>query len=491
MSLVIKEAKSVQAISELYNKHADVIVFSGSATPGFLNFDCNPCAGGFRRRKWVYHPGFHVSKRWESFKPLYDCVTGGLILVLPVKPSSASMSFVSEVLSAMDRHSLSRDGLRFLHEPENCYLYLQAGYCEPPLPVGIVDDAIGGRLPYTAKGPMVVWTRRWDPVDNMINPNLLRWLRKELEEDGETKDDYANFIEYSQRTNTDMFKSAVASDSFKDSSGNLILLDEARNWPVAFALKFGNGAVVILPENTDPENLVSEMEDCDSIKAGFELLKAYSNSLSEGIVVRLNGLPASKSGALKSSADVTYSVVIDGRAAIVTVKALCLFKFLVVWLASTSRLGVGIAFTTPNKLDEIKKTSGNGKLKIAMLAASETKLKPLPGGELFYQSTSNISNDITDNVNNAIYDRRDIDSKEWIKLYGRAKRKARTPVEKFSVRSVHGVRISASSKFISQLRRFRFDVSEDSKDARKDCKEFNDNAKEFIQLLISNIRSIR
>ncbi len=492
MRIVTKKICGIADIRTLSDKHADIVIFesaSGDAPPGqFLNFDFVPCAGGFCRRRWVYYPYFHSSKRKDVFKGIYECVSGGSILLLKVHPDKASLSLASEILSVMDSFSSTYIESQFLLDPASIYLYLLPRPIDIPLAVGRLDDSMGQRLPYSKNDKQVAWTMRWNPVRDIMEPNLLKSLKNLLDDDMETKSDYDEFLEYSQVNNTDMFDARTALDSFKRSE-RVLVLDESRMWPVAFALNFGNGAVVILPENTDSESLVSEMEECDSSKTGFELLKAYSNSLSRGIVVRLNGLPASKSGALKSSTDVTYSVVIDGRVTIVTVTALCLFKFLVVWLASRSRLGIGIAFTTPLKLDEIKKTRGNGKLKIAMLAVSETKLKPLHGGELFYQSTSNISTDITDNVNNAIYDRRDIDSKEWIKLYGHTKGKDLPTVEKFSVRSVHGVRISASNTFISQLRKFRFDVSEDSKEPRKDCKEFNDNAKEFIRLLTSSLSS--
>ncbi|MCX6986254.1 MAG: hypothetical protein NT118_16130, partial [Lentisphaerae bacterium] len=143
---------------------------------------------------------------------------------------------------------------------------------------------------------------------------------------------------------------------------------------------------------------------------------------------------------------------------------------------------------TPDKLEALeKKKSGRG-LNLAMLAVSESQLKPLPGGELFHYITANISTDITDVVNNAIFNKRDIGHEEWFKIYGNDKRKELPNVKGFSVRKVSGIRLTASSQFIEKLRKFKFDISDDKKAPRADCKEFNKNSTEFIELLISNIR---
>jgi hypothetical protein len=486
MRLVIKKADNISDMKKILAKHVDIVIIENvpdAAYPElkFLNFDFNMAGGGFHRRKWVYHPSFHSGGRTKAFRCIYDYVSGGGILLQKVHSGkSSNLSLVTEMISALDSFSCTPEVKQLHLNPESIYLYLRPETADIPLVVGSLEDSTGMRLPYLKKGRQFAWTRRWNPVCDIINPNLLDWIKEQ------DRPAYEDFTEHSRSSNTDMFDSAIASKAFNDE--RVLVLDESRMWPVAFALKFGNGAVAVLPDNADIKAMLSEMEDSATKKTGFELIKAYAESLSGRIEVKLEGLPLSATGTLRHSDKISYTVVIDGKETLVTTTALCLFKFLIVWLAS--KLGIGIAFTTPLNLEVIKKSTGRSNLKLAMLAASENELKPLPGGELFHHVASNISTDIADVVSSAIYGMRDIGKEEWIRIYHQDKHREMPKVKGYSARKIHGIRINSSAQFISQLRKFTFDVSAKKKNPREDCLEFNKRRKVFIKPFVDNIRSL-
>ena len=488
MSISVEKVDSFSRLGPILKRHPDIIVISPGADtaagkPHFLKFDFLSPSGGFHRMRWIYNPEFHSTARNRFFKALFDMVSdGGAILITSVHPGKTiHLSHVSEMLASFDSYNSTDDEQKFLRECENLWRYLQPCKTSVPLAAGYREDNAGALLPYCDNGSQVVWTRHWNPVYDIIEPTLSQWLQSNID-----VSDWNNFLAYSNATNTDMFNSKAACDSFGGSDDALVL-DRSYNWPVAFAARFGNGAVMVLPENADIGMILSDIRYTARHKksTGWDLAKDYWDSLNgdDGvIVIRISGLPSSTRGScsLRDSTKVSYRVTAGGVTWTVTVTALCLIKFLVVWLAS--ELGMGVAFLSRKQMEDLgKKTSS------PMLAVSETKLVTLPGGSVLRSDSANIDADLTDAVNTAVFGRREITGEEHALIYGGKKRSGLAISCGYSVRSLSNIRISPSDTFVSQMKKFKFAVSSHGTPPHREYKEFNEskNKKRFLKQLLT------
>lgn len=484
------DKKNIQNITDLeasLRRSTDIIVFDSdfkpddvNNQPGYLDFfKYHPVSVSEYRIEKFQHPMelWPANKQWINnpvFSLFVSRICGGLVSVFMINPNKQSLlAFCRNTLI----FSFMKAGAYSLDWPAE----FSEGVKVLPFPVGYARNHRCPKLGMT--GDLLRWSRYWKPC----GAHEVACIAADIEVN-------EGFWKVYDKSNPTISEDAthemlLAREANISSDDNYALIDsDDCGWPVAFGIRIGKGAVVVLPEGTNADAMLADMEEISlqTASKGFELVKAYTDS--SRMLMIFDDLPCSEDGAFqfKSSDKINYKVIIDGQEKKVNVTVLCLFKFLIVWLAS--KIGIGIAFTTPDKLEALeKKKSGRG-LKLAMLAVSKSQLKPLPGGELFHHITANISADITDIVNNAIFNKRDIGNEEWFKIYGHDKRKELTNVKGFSVRKVNGIRLMASSQFIAKLRKFKFDISDDKKTPRADCKEFNKNSTEFIELLISNIR---
>lgn len=318
---------------------------------------------------------------------------------------------------------------------------------------------------------------------------------------------------------------------------------EDMGWPVAFAVKFGKGEVIVAPSpctyvppiDVDfPESTKAEDEEDElaqkldsgptfSQRRGFALVSSYKKEFCSELRPgdHNDGLPdnenvhvsVSKGAHGDKPAQVPYATdscfvislpvpleeEMDERSKItinvkqpnkeefkehrVTVR--CFIEFLVIFLACN--MG-GIALISGELSKKKKLIAGLKKKRRQIVMMRDGKvLKSLPGGDLFFSNQSNVDTQIQRSINNLLFNERQpigVDDLQEI-ARGRSPGAERLLFEEYSIERLQNIRLDLSESDMKSLKKFRFKISDDDLNAGSfnPMADFNKNAVKFFSML--------
>ncbi len=314
--------------------------------------------------------------------------SGGRLIVFSVSPKKTNN--LSLCLDFIDLVYLRWEGLKGLSYTGRDYShYLNKTITDLPYPVCYYEiskkNTEGVRITTTRGNgeDLICWTNYWHIPPERVPIEVKKALESKCPEKWDTYKDL--------KTNNELFdivscqkhlRAENARECFEKYSNNLFVLGTWEGWPIAFAVRIGRNAIVVVPDFIDVKAFISELEDLPA--RGIEKVKAYlakhpkttGGLKSEGTAkhhIEVMSLdPVSK---IDGKIDKKLSVKVDGRPVSVPPKRF--LQFLVIWYASN--VGGRLIHATRSQEEEMKTP-----LKRIMMLNKDGRPEVLPGAGILY-----------------------------------------------------------------------------------------------------------